>query len=229
MKLCPPGSHPVQSHQRQTAKGLILVQSHCRKNPSSKGKVLFGSNLKYLYEASPPKDIKLEKIKGFGGFHSYDPMIYFWVEYWKRAGLLPPAFDPLIVKSMIAVESSFRSNVITSLPNSSAAGLMQIVRSTLHPLSGKPNRQGYIEIKRHPIELEYDELLDPIVNVAAGVRWLAHKIMTSPKRRSESQDERIFAGIKYYHSWDRAGEKYAERVLKLYRDSRKPPTPKGDL
>ena len=103
MKLCPPGSHPVQSHQRQTAKGLILVQSHCRKNPSSKGKVLFGSNLKYLYEA------------------------------------------------------------------------------TLHPLSGEPNRQGYIEIKRHPIELEYDELLDPIVNVAAGVRYRDSRKPQTPK------------------------------------------------
>ena len=57
---------------------------------------------------------------------------------------------------------------------------MQITGSSLRVLKGNPNQTGYIEVKDYPIYLEEDERLDPLVNIAAGIRWLGHKIDRLP-------------------------------------------------
>lgn len=97
---------------------------------------------------------------------------------------------------------------------------MQIVRSTLGPLKGEPDKNNYVEIRDHQIDIEYKELLDPVVNIGAGVRWLAHKISQSPKRKSKDAFERIYSGVKYYHSWTEEGEAYAQKVFQAYESSK---------
>ena len=89
---------------------------------------------------------------------------------------------PLLIKALIATESSFRPGVRTKDPRSTAAGLMQITGSTLRTLKGNPDRTGYIEVRNYPIDLEEDEHLDPLVNIATGIPWLGHKIERLPKR-----------------------------------------------
>lgn len=129
---CPPGEHYVRSHLRATKKGMTRVSAHCRKNRKGKENLLYASNLRHIYYSSGPKNYpKLPAIKGFRGFHQYDSMIQFWAEYWKGKKVLHQQVDPLLIKALIAAESSFRSGVRTKDPKSTATGLMQILGSTL--------------------------------------------------------------------------------------------------
>ena len=104
----------------------------------------------------------------------------------------------------------------TNDPKSTATGLMQLTGSTLKTLKGDPDKKGYIEVDKHPIYLEDDERLDPLVNIATGIRWLGHKIKTSRRRNSKNVAERIFAGVKFYHSWTQIEEVYAKKVYRYY-------------
>jgi len=122
----------------------------------------------------------------------------------------------MIIKSIIAVESSFREKVITKISGSSAAGLMQVAKSTMKWLSGHPTSKGYIEIKENHVEITQEEALFANINIAAGTRWLIHKINTSPGRKLENDEDKVNAGIKYYYGWTDDGQKYLEKVLKIY-------------
>lgn len=126
--------------------------------------------------------------------------------------------DPLLIKALIAVESSFRERVITDDKKSSATGLMQITKSTIAILAGS---NGNREIRRFPIEITQEEARISNVNIAAGTRWLIYKISSFPARReAKTNQERILGGLKYYHSWDKEGENYSKKVWKLYEDSK---------
>ena len=219
--FCPLGEHYVRSHSRSTKRGMTQVSAHCRKNSKGKENLLDASNLRHIYYSSGPKKYpKLPAIKGFRGFNEYDPMIQFWTEYWKNKGVLHKQVDPLLIKALIAAESSFRHGVRTKDPGSTAAGLMQITGSTLKVLKGNPDRTGYIEVKDYPIYLEEDERLDPLVNIAAGIRWLGHKIDRLPNRyKSKDISQNIFNGFKYYHSWDQKGENHANKVYRYYNET----------
>ena len=146
---CPLGQHYVKDHTRRTRKsGVISVSAHCRVNPKEKEKLLHASNIRHLYYNRLQKIYpKLPAIKGFKGFHKYDPMIQFWVKYWKDKKRLPKEVDPLLIKAMIAAESSFQPGVRTKDPKSTATGLMQLTGSTLKTLKGNPDEKGYIEVK----------------------------------------------------------------------------------
>ena len=218
--ICPIGSHFVRTHKRRIQKGFTMVDAHCRKNPKNKKKMLFASNLRYLYINSKKQYSKLKAIKGFKGFHEFDPIIHFWTDYWKSKKIIPQNLDPLLIKAIIASESSFRPKIISPNPNSTAAGLMQVLKTTLPILKGKPQKNGHIEIKANQLDISYNELLDPIINLAAGIRWLGYKIKSSPSRISKKESDKIYGGVKYYHSWDKEGEDYANKVFKLLQDTK---------
>ena len=57
-------------------------------------------------------------------------MIQFWTDYWKEKKVLHEQVDPLLIKALIAAESSFRPGVRTKDPKSTAAGLMQVTESS---------------------------------------------------------------------------------------------------
>ena len=142
-----------------------------QRHRKGKENLLHVSNLRHLYYNRSQKTYpKLPAIKGFRGFHQYDPMIQFWVKYWKDKKRLPKEVDPLLIKAMIAAESSFRQGVRTKDSKSTATGLMQLTESTLGILKGNLDEKGYIEVKDDPIYLELNERLDPLVNIAAGIR-----------------------------------------------------------
>ena len=216
---CPLDQHYVKDHTRRTRKsGVTSVSAHCRVNPKGKEKLLHASNIRHLYYNRSQKTYpKIPAIKGFKGFHQYDPMIQFWAKYWKDKKRLPKEVDPLLIKAMIAAESSFRPGVRTKDPKSTATGLMQLTGSTLTTLKGNPDEKGYIEVKDDPIYLELNERLDPLVNIAAGIRWLGHKIERLPRSlKPKDMNKRMFNGVKYYHSWDQRGENYARKVYRYY-------------
>ncbi len=182
-------------------------------------KFLYRSNLNFIYEElkSNYKYKKLNQIKGYlQDKGQYDELIQFWLKYWKGQNLIKDDIDPLLVKAIIACESSFREEVVTTMPGSTATGLMQIVKRTMRILAKKLGN----EIRKANIDITQDEAKEANTNIAAGTRWLIYKITTSPWRKKSNMKDRIYGGVKYYHSWDSDGEKYADKVFKLYNKSK---------
>lgn len=218
---CRPGFHFVKTHIRFSKNGKKhLVNEHCRKNSKSKSKFLYHSNLKYIFDTyvNDYRYKKLKRIKGYPQDRGqYDIAIQFWLKYWKSKRLINEDIDPLLIKAMIACESSFRERVITKMPNSSATGLMQVLQSTMKIMAGKLGN----EIRRSNIDITQEEARDFNTNIAAGTRWLIYKITTSPWKRKSSKKERVYGGVKYYHSWDKDGEKYADKVFEVYEKSKR--------
>ena len=219
--ICRPGTHHVKKHFRISTNGKRhVVEEHCRTNPKHKSNILFASNLEYLFVNKKKKYSKLKKIQGQKDFGQYDEMIQFWLDYWKNKNEINFNIDPMIIKSIITVESSFREKVITKIPGSSATGLMQVTKSTMKWLSGKPKKDGYIQVSKNQVDINQKEAQSANSNIAAGTRWLIFKINTSPDRKSKTNKKRLYAGVKFYYGWNEDGQKYLEKVLKVYNENK---------
>ena len=94
---------------------------------------------------------------------------------------------------------------------------MQVTDQSLRVLGGFPNEKKWIEMRNHLIHIEKSDKLDPIINVALGTRLLGHKWsqIKDPKKRNVRQL------VRDYHSRDKEGDAYADKVFSLYRKSRK--------
>ncbi|MGB0454215.1 MAG: transglycosylase SLT domain-containing protein [Bacteriovoracaceae bacterium] len=175
--------------------------------------------MNYIYEdlKDKYKYKTLKKIKGFPQDKGqYDQLIQFWLKYWKNQGLIKEDIDPLLVKAIIAIESSFRERVITKMPGSSATGLMQILKKTMRILARKLGN----EVRKANIDITQEEAREVNTNIAAGTRWLIYKVTTSPWKKKKLKKDRMYGGVRYYHSWDKEGEKYANKVFDLYEKSK---------
>jgi soluble lytic murein transglycosylase-like protein len=189
-----------------------------RRNRGSIPKILLIENIHYLFWGSKKKYGRIGKIAGFSENPELDSVIHFWLDYWKAQGLkFPIGFDPLLIKTMIAIESNFDPAVTTKVKGSSATGLMQLTDETRGVLSGRPNKHGFRELRSDYFEISKDDVRDPVVAIAAGIRWFAHKTTLIPKRAKKT----LHNAIKNYHSWDTGGEAYAKSVEALYGKSKK--------
>ncbi len=216
-EMCPPGEHIVRGYERRNHSGTISwVETHLCKNPGKGGEILWPENIFYLFWNSKNKYSKLGAINGFPANSEIDPVIQFWMDYWKDQGLNFPDADPLLFKALIAVESRFNPNVKSKVKGSSASGLMQVTDQMRRILSGGPDNKGYREVTSNKIRISKEEIFDPLLNVAIGTRCLFYKYSKIPGRA----DKNIFNAIKNYHSWDEAGENYAKKVTDLFKKSK---------
>ena len=174
-------------------------------------KIFYPENLLYLYwnnkitSYSPINAVKDDE-NNFPAYHNIDPVIQFWLNYWKSQGVtFPEELDPLHIKVIIAEESSFDQD--EKNPNSTATGLMQILKTSLDALGGEIGAVPDNYIKKASLE----DLKDPVINVATGIRWLGHKHHLLRHR----QDRGVRATIRAYNGGENA-DAYAERVLKAY-------------
>jgi hypothetical protein len=215
LKMAPPGSHVVKRQARISKNGIkYFVKAHLRKNRGKKI-VLLPENLLYLYWHGDQEYPNLGKVKGYGEFPELDSVIQFWLNFWKEQGLkFPDDLDPFLIKTIIAIESRFRAAVRTNLPGSSATGLMQVTNTTRKDLNGKSEDSQY-NLKNNYLDLEMSDLTDPVINIAAGIRWLSYKF-TKPKTGAKKN---LFNMLKGYYYWNDDGEAYAHKVLNLYNDS----------
>ena len=219
-EMCPIGSHVVKGHYRICKGGTkTWVDIHIRRNRKSR-KMYLSENLLYIYWNNKKREYKkINPIKGLKGHHKVDPVIQFWLDYWKGKGLkFPSGLTPLHIKAMIAVESSFRVKVRTRAKNSTATGLMQVTNTTRGILSGKTKRQRN-DTRTQFITISREDLDNPVIAIAAGVRWLSHKYHTL-LRSKKIKDKSLKATIRDYHSRDKAGEDYAAKVLLYYNQSK---------
>jgi hypothetical protein len=218
-EMCPPGYHVVRGHQRVCHLGTVTwVDAHVRKNRSKIRPGLLIENIHYQFWNSKNKYPLLKQIPGYPQGDKYDELIQFWLDYWKTEGLkFPEDLDPLMVKALISVESGFNPNAKSTDPDSSAAGLMQLTDQSLRVLGGLPNKEKWIEVREHLIHVTKKDKLDPVVSVALGTRLLAHKFTQIPRQYPKNSKGALIG----YHSFDKEGENYAEKVLSRYQAAKK--------
>lgn len=213
-KMCDVGFHVVKGHYRVCQSGTkTWVDVHLRKNRGRKTMYL-EENLLFLYWNNRMKYQNINAIKGYSPHHELDPIIQFWLDYWKGRGeKFPTGLTPLHIKALIAVESSFRPNARPR--TSSARGLMQLLNGARSSLKGTKNTRDN-EVKNNHIYVSEKQLEDPVVNIAAGTRWFAHKFFLMRNHKDKS----LKTVIRNYHSKDEAGDQYADKILTLYKKSK---------
>ncbi len=212
-EMCPPGHHIVKGHYRKTNLGKTWVDTHKRKNHGSSHKITyFPENLLYLYWSNKKKYKILNRIKPFLGYHSLDPIIQFWLEYWKSRFNNLPQIDPLLIKALIAQESSFNPKADPKVSHSSAYGLMQVVDKTREALTGKMSSSVTMEY----IVVDRKSLEDPVINIAVGIRWLIVKYFNAINLRLKG--DKIHNMIKIYYGSKKEveNEKYLQKILNYY-------------
>ena len=216
-EMCPPGYHVVHGHERICHSGTATwVDAHIRKNHGKIRPGLLKENILFLFWNSKQNFPALKAIDGFKGGAEYDAAIQFWLQYWKYQGVLfPDGLDPLLIKTMIAVESSF--NPSAKSKTTTAAGLMQILDPTLRLLGGFPNEEKWIEVRTNLIHVTKQDKFDPIVSIALGTRLIGQKIAAIKKKEKRT----VYEAIRRYHSNNEAGDAYAKNILELYEKSKK--------
>ena len=213
-KICELGYHVVSGHPRVCKSGTSTwVDDHIRKNRSKKLMYL-EENLLFLFWNNKNTYEIINAVKGFPPYHEIDPIIQFWLDYWREQGIkFPEDLTPLHIKVLIAIESSF--NVTARPKTTSAVGLMQILKGARNSLAGTLDVKNN-EVKDHHVYVTELQLEDPIINIAVGIKWLAHKFYLIRNHKDKS----LKKTLKFYYSNDEAGEKYAEKILKLYEQSK---------
>ena len=216
-EMCPPGYHVVHGHERICHSGTATwVDTHIRKNHGKIHPGLLKENILYLYWNSKQRFPPLKPIKGFDDSADYDQAIQFWLEYWKNHGVsFPKDLDPLIIKTIIAYESSFNPNAKSK--NSTASGLMQVLDPMLRMLGGFPNEKKWISVRTNLIHVEKQDKLDPIVSIALGTRLFGQKFS-----EIKDKDKRtVLETVCRYHSTKKDGIAYGKKIMELYEASRK--------
>jgi hypothetical protein len=90
---------------------------------------------------------------------------------------------------------------------------MQITNWTRDDLIGKP-RKNKVSLRDHYIDLERKDLEDPVINIAAGLRWIAYKYSSIPKNSLKN----LHNTLKNYYDWN-LGDEYANSIIDLYNSS----------
>lgn len=213
-KMCKVGSHVVKGHYRVCQSGTkTWVDAHYRKNRGRKVMYL-EENLLFLYWNNKKRYKQLGIVKGYPSHHELDNIIQFWLDYWTKQGRkFPVGLTPLHIKILIAIESSFRPKARPK--SSSAVGLMQLLKGARSSLKGTKTTRNN-EVKNHHIYVTEKQLEDPVVNISVGIRWFAHKFFLMRNHKDKS----LRTVIRNYHSRDKAGDEYAEKILKLYNQSK---------
>ncbi len=189
-RVCPTGEHWVRRHDRHR-NTIEDVDGHCRKNPSKKD-LLKNDEIQLIAEhtlfKNPLMKVSSNNLDEDDG-NKYDDLISGWTAYWNDIFKTDPPLHPNYVKVLMKTESSFNEKSINpknSKKNGPARGLMQITERTQRQLSGLEK-----ELNNHFVIIEGDEIWNPNINIAAGVRWLFRKreILKAKLKRDPSWRE----------------------------------------
>lgn len=216
--MCPVGSHVVRGHERICKSGTSTwVDAHVRKNRGRIQAGLLTENLLHLFWNSGETFPPLGDLDGYEGLGSeFDAPIQFWLKYWKsREIVFPGGLTPLVIKALIAKESTFNPKVPSPDKKSTAMGLMQITDQAMRVLGGHPNKAKWIEMREHLIHIVKADKLDPVVNIAIGIRLLGHKYKQIPEKYPKDLKSTLMG----YYSWGEGGQNYAEKILEIHAKS----------
>lgn len=218
-RICPIGKHYVRTHtlhippSKNHSEGQVVTRhAHCADNPSHKDVLSYDelqviAKTHFIELVGAPRSGVLE----FPRADEFDSDIRGWVRYWNEIFHPKEPLDPNLVKALIASESSFKTETVTSqkTPEKNkkigcARGLMQITDSTLKIIS---THKG--EIKDHLIHVSSKEIMEPTVNICVGIRWLFTKKTIAAER------------LHHTATWDDAVAEY-KGILKAITNNKDP-------
>lgn len=173
-RLCPSGQHYRESSEvdEYTKSDGTHVKSHprrgtCADNPSGKDQ-LYPEEMHRMAEKyfAQFKSKPLPNLPEFKGNRAYDYLIRAWTKYWNEVLKPKKPLDPKLVKALIASESGFNTEAWNKQKGPDRArGLTQVLDRTL------PLLKDSKELKNHHLHLKEDDMLDPSLSIAAGIRW----------------------------------------------------------
>jgi hypothetical protein len=202
---CPAGHYWRNAHFQKSyrrSNGSIVrghrVAAGCCINPSRKDQIyqeelqLIAKKFSNLDGPSLASQLRLGKNE-----NSFNDLIKGWSTFWNDTLQLEDPLDPRLIKALIASESNFNVNP----KNPRAKGLMQITETARKALGGFKD-----ELKDHLIHIDKKDILDPVLNIAAGTRWLAHKKAFASKKlkRSATWIEAVAAYKDYLNDWQKS-------------------------
>ena len=217
-RKCPLGFHwrnssVVDKHERRKA----TVKEHyregsCVRNRSKKDtlyadEVYIITNTYFLKR----KLIISSNTLGYKKGSEFDHVIDGWVTYWNDILKSKVPLDPDFVKVMIATESSFntKSKAFAGKRAGYARGLMQVTDQTLKYLKGHKT-----EARNQTIILDEEDMNDPVLNIAAGVRWLYRKKEIADSRyKGESS---WLKSVMLYKGYRSMNHKQVQKFIGLY-------------
>ena len=199
-RVCPVGQHAVRTHplhkspSETSPQGSVTTRHfHCANNPS-------GKDVLNPLEIEAIAEDKFSQLNGspcslpldFDNGSDFDDLIRGWVKYWNEVINPQNALDPNMVKALIASESGFDPETGAKKKGKNIARrLMQITPQTVRALADEKG-----ELKDHYVAVKGKELLDPNLNICAGVRWLFQKQVMASHRLGKAA------------SWEEAVEDY---------------------
>lgn len=210
-RLCPAGQHWVRGHQREG----YPIEGYCRRNPSKKDQLyaeeMEEMALKHFGDAARHS---LPGLEEFPNSSSFDHLIVGWTRYWNEILKPTPMLDPRLVKALIASESSFRPKVSARNRGNPARGLMQVTDQTRAILSDEKG-----ELKDFLVNLSREGADNPILNIAAGVRWLfqKRKLASARLKRTATWEEAAGEYKDVLRRTDSKSKKTYADFLELYR------------
>lgn len=211
-RICPPGETyvrkaDVDAHLRKGSPVREhLRRDHCRQYSAHPGKDLLSTQ-----EARDIAMLFFDQLRGAPAPHDldygtrgteFDALIRGWTQYWNDVFRPEPLLDANVVKALIATESGFDPNANWKKRNA-AKGLMQLLPATQRYLNGERK-----ELKDHFLLFQGEEVFDPSLNIAAGVRWLFRKRETASAR------------LKRLATWEEAVEEYKDYLRRRLKNPR---------
>lgn len=151
----------------------------------------------------------------------FDQLIQGWTKYWNEVLKPKQPLDPLLVKALIATESSFLSRLKNRAGKRAgyARGLMQVTDWTIEILEDEKG-----ELRNHLVNVNQQDMIDPSLNIAAGVRWLFRKQETaSAKLKKQADWIWTVADYKSYLNEFRKDPKHTQmnKFIKIYKTLKK--------
>lgn len=213
---CPSGQHWRKAHFQSTYRtrsGKVVrghnVRAGCCDNPSKKDQI-YSEELKIIakkfpsLQGPPPADNLGFGTKG----NRYDELIRGWTRFWNDILSSKDPLDANLVKALIATESGF----VRDPGGTSAMGLMQVDEVARKALAGAKN-----ELKDHLVHIDQEDILDTVLNIAAGTRWLYQK--------------KFLAGVRLGRvaTWDEAVAEYKSYLKDMIKDPSYLPRPMKDF
>lgn len=161
----------VPPSRRHPGGYVTTRRGHCAKNPTGRDQ-LYPDEIHEIAEQffHSIKDKPCPLVL-FPDAPDYDVLIAGWTQYWNDVFQPRDPLTPNLVKALIASESSFKADALANEKNgNSARGLTQITNATRKILGDEKG-----ELRDYYITATKEDLNDPSINIAAGIRWLFHK------------------------------------------------------
>ncbi len=221
-RKCQPGYHwrsssHVDAHLREGDQ----VKTHyrkgsCVKNPS-------GRDVMYEDELHRIAGLHFQKLKsnvsknnlGSNRENEFNSLIVGWTQYWNDVFKPTVPLDPDLVKALVMTESSFRPKKNNRLNEKRTAyGLMQIMTQTMKYLGGYRK-----ELRNHLLQIDLKDINDPVLNIAAGVRWLFRKKeITDARARKKGVKATWLEAIMEYKGRKTLNHTEVKNVVKRYEE-----------